>query len=334
MAWYNILTQDTDDTASGTNINSLMENIRVLGGNGTSAPSSDIEALLTLIQAVNTDIHSVTADYTVLDADGYRQINVDSRTGNVVVTLPTAADNTDRPLRIFVTHSGGKVTADGEGAETINDVLEVVMQGQYNYVDLVCDGTEWWMIDFKITYDTGWIARSDWTNVHVGTPTIDYDNLSGTFTVGELITADSGATGIIQSDTGSAMQVKMVTGDGEFVNDEEIVGGTSGATADVDMTASTKNTDDNLFHDFATNSSDINVRYLISTDGTENNSFEPILMQSANTELTGVSFFQVDTDNIEIQTGSGGIRYIDSNGAPYLLDNEDYFFKAIAERIR
>lgn len=47
MAWYNLPTRTVNDPVSPADPNTLMENIRVLGGNGTSAPSSDIETLAT-----------------------------------------------------------------------------------------------------------------------------------------------------------------------------------------------------------------------------------------------------------------------------------------------
>jgi len=61
---------------------------------------------------------------------------------------------------------------------------------------------------------------------------LDYDNLSGVFVVGELVLAGtSGSQGRIVSDNGSTLALEKCIG--RFNDDEEITGGTSGATADV-----------------------------------------------------------------------------------------------------
>ena len=44
-AWDNLATKNTGETVAAADVNTLMENIRVLGGNGTSAPSTDIESI-------------------------------------------------------------------------------------------------------------------------------------------------------------------------------------------------------------------------------------------------------------------------------------------------
>lgn len=49
MAWSNLTTKNTGDTIAAADVNTLMENARVLGGNGTSAPSTDIETLNTTV---------------------------------------------------------------------------------------------------------------------------------------------------------------------------------------------------------------------------------------------------------------------------------------------
>lgn len=60
----------------------------------------------------------------------------------------------------------------------------------------------------------------------------DYDNLSGVFLANEeIIGGTSGAKGFIIIDTGSNLKIKGTTG--TFVNDEQITGQDSGATADV-----------------------------------------------------------------------------------------------------
>ena len=62
---------------------------------------------------------------------------------------------------------------------------------------------------------------------------LDYDNLSGTFRVGEVITgATNSYTAWVKKVTSSALWIAGKSG--QYVDDEEVEGGTSEATADVD----------------------------------------------------------------------------------------------------
>jgi hypothetical protein len=83
-------------------------------------------------------------NYTVLDTDGYDSILVTTGSVDRTITLPTAADNTSRVIKTIKADAGtGKVIVDGEGSETINGTATFVLVSQYNYVELLCTGTEW-----------------------------------------------------------------------------------------------------------------------------------------------------------------------------------------------
>lgn len=87
-----------------------------------------------------------SADYTVLDTDGIRSINMTTGGTDRTVTLPTAADNNGRFLTVTKVDSGvGTCLIDGEGAETINDVASILLIDQWDSVTLHCDGTEWFI---------------------------------------------------------------------------------------------------------------------------------------------------------------------------------------------
>lgn len=91
-----------------------------------------------------TDINAVSDSYTVLDTDGYGTILVTTGSTNRTITLPTAADNTDRQLTIKKVDSGsGIVMVDGEGAETIDGAAGFNVNMQNSFVKLVCDGSAW-----------------------------------------------------------------------------------------------------------------------------------------------------------------------------------------------
>jgi hypothetical protein len=94
---------------------------------------------------MQTDINAVnSAGYTVLDSDGYAAIHVQTGASNRTVTLPTAADNTDRVITIKKTDSAaGKIIVDGENAETIDGDATVDLLAQYDSITLRCNGTGW-----------------------------------------------------------------------------------------------------------------------------------------------------------------------------------------------
>ena len=92
-------------------------------------------------------VSTKSADYTVTDTDNIGTILVDDTSSNRTITLPTAADNTDRKLLVINTSSdGGTVTVDGEGAETIDGQTTVVIYNQYDGVYLQCDGSSWYSV--------------------------------------------------------------------------------------------------------------------------------------------------------------------------------------------
>lgn len=122
-------------TADGTSNQVLTTN-----GSGTLTWSTVAAGIGT-----NFDVYTVlSANYTVLDNDGYRHIQVSTGASNRTITLPTAADNGDRMITIVKTDSGvGTVIVDGEGAETIDGATTITISAQYASVTLVCNGTAW-----------------------------------------------------------------------------------------------------------------------------------------------------------------------------------------------
>jgi hypothetical protein len=85
-----------------------------------------------------------SADYTVLDDDGYYLILVTTSSTNRTITLPTAADNSGRRLVIKKVDTGtGSVTVDGESSETIDGLTSVQVAFKNDVIDIYCDGTEW-----------------------------------------------------------------------------------------------------------------------------------------------------------------------------------------------
>ena len=100
---------------------------------------------------MQTDINAVSGDYTVTDTDGYRHIHVTTSTTDRTITLPTAADNTDRMLSVLkVDSDSGTVTIDGEGAETINGASNFILTSINDKATIVCDGSGWYVVSSEL----------------------------------------------------------------------------------------------------------------------------------------------------------------------------------------
>ena len=107
-----------------------------------------------------------STDYIVLDDDGYTVINVTTGAVDRTITLPTAAANVGRVLKVRKVDDGaGYVINDGEGAETINDTTLWYLFNQYDYVVVECDGTEWFVIGgtepgLEYQHDADWAQET------------------------------------------------------------------------------------------------------------------------------------------------------------------------------
>lgn len=325
----------------------LWANDQVMGGNGTTAPTGDLtnhETRILAVEAITVGtIVAKTGNYTILDNDGYGTILCDPRTGAFTVTLPTAAANTNRILRFIVSYAGGAVTIDGEGAETIqagpNSMASIVLQSQGDKLMVVCNGTGWYVLDLCTTLDTGWMNRTDVSNVHIGNSTVTYDNLTGAFTVGEKVieytdagrTTPSGVYGWILSDSGTGLVLKNVAGIGVFTNNLYLKGETSAATADVD--GNTKNQDSDVTHNFGVSITDTitELWYYAGTTGTNATAkiVHDVYLDSGVNR--GYHQWGIDANSIRLQVGSNGLTGLIDDGTYVNLDTLDYAYKVISK---
>lgn len=91
------------------------------------------------IKRIHGFLSEKTAAYTATSSDN--TILVD---GDVKITLPAVADSTN--FGYIIKNVGtGAVTIDANLSETIDGETEIVLSLQYQFVSIVCDGTEWFI---------------------------------------------------------------------------------------------------------------------------------------------------------------------------------------------
>ena len=88
----------------------------------------------------------------------------------------------------------------------------------------------------------------------------------------------------------------------------------------------------NVEHNLNANLSNLIIKVLISTNGTDNNSFELVdasfsFAGVGSNEYWGIIIYQVDSNTIKVQTGKEGIIYLDDAGSFVVLDTESYYYK-------
>lgn len=107
--------------------------------------ASAVIALLdaTVASAGFTVVTSTT--YTVTATDRYLLVDDDAAGAAVTITLPTTTSTLGRRLTIKKIGTTAAVTVDGNGSETIDEELTVDILFQYDAMQIVSDGTEWWI---------------------------------------------------------------------------------------------------------------------------------------------------------------------------------------------
>jgi hypothetical protein len=86
---------------------------------------------------------SATTNTTLTETDGINVKLINATSGAVTVTLPTAVSNAASFIIKKTDSSTNKVTIDGYSTETIDGGSTYVLNDQYNYVEIVSNGTNW-----------------------------------------------------------------------------------------------------------------------------------------------------------------------------------------------
>jgi len=152
--WTSIPDRTTSDNYSNTDANAWSQAVRILGGNGTSQPSSDIESIWSLVSSLNTNIKYLTSaddPFTITDSDGYGTYICDSSGGDINITLPTLADNQKRAIEIIHSVGGNVVNVDGEGAESIDGLSDIDLPKQADRIKILGSTSLWAIQEERIS---------------------------------------------------------------------------------------------------------------------------------------------------------------------------------------
>lgn len=116
-----------------------------------------------------------TGDYTATAAD--HVILVTTAASTITITLPTAVGITGKPYKVKKVDSGaGTVVIDGNASETIDGATTLTLTNQYDFADLVSNGTNWQVVSksaVSLDWDTVWTdaVHDHSTNAEGGTLT-------------------------------------------------------------------------------------------------------------------------------------------------------------------
>ena len=146
---------------------------------------------------------SVSSADSLVAADDHKII---SCTNSFTFTLLAAA-TAGTAFRVMIYNAGtGTITIDGDGSETINGATTVLLQKQYDSVELWCGGSNWLILtDSRTSYETAIneakgadIASASTTDI--GAATGNYVDVTGTTTITAFGTVQAGTEREVQFD--------------------------------------------------------------------------------------------------------------------------------------
>ena len=169
---------------------------RISGTNGGFVVKSGVAVL------TNTN-------YTITDTDGYGTILVSTGAAQRTIALPAVATNAGRKLTIKKTDNGaGTILIDTPSTETIDGVATATLSTQYEKINLVCDGANWFKVGFGIVVpgtSSGLVSAS-------GLPGVTTNSVAPTGYVGEYIESKSSSASIGTS-VANITSISLTAGD-------------------------------------------------------------------------------------------------------------------------
>lgn len=95
---------------------------------------------------------AIDSSQTLVSSSGFINILADATAAAITLTLPSALGNNAAYAIKKIDSSSNFVTIDPDSTETIDGASTIVLKDQYNYVQIVSDGTNWVVINEFINY--------------------------------------------------------------------------------------------------------------------------------------------------------------------------------------
>jgi len=156
---------------------------------------------------------------------------------------------------------------------------------------------------------------TDWESFPIQFENIEISNnlnVTGDLDVGGIITGE-----ILNFDSGWLLNEMAGAGVADWTN--------------VHLGTDPTDPTDNLAHNLGAPLSELLIKVLFSTDGTDNNSFEIQLNAMDNAAAAGrcygISVYQIDNNNIKIQTGVDGIVNVADDGTREFITTQNWYYK-------
>jgi hypothetical protein len=131
----------------------------ILNAAGTGAPNAS-SGLKVNGAFIGGTTSAKSADYTITDTDGFALIAMTTSSTNRTVTLPAAANNTNRVLTVKKVDSGtGYLILARAGSDTIDGQTSKRAVEQYDFIAVQSDGTNWHVLNIGGS-QFGWLRLS------------------------------------------------------------------------------------------------------------------------------------------------------------------------------
>lgn len=135
----------TNTTASAIAVTRTTPNAGQSGVMETFSGFTYVSGVMT-VPSINLTAGLVTAPSTITTTTTLSTQYVILASGTITLNLPDASSNNGRQY-IIKNIGTGTITVDGNASETIDGSLTASLSVQYEYLALVCNGTEWFIIN-------------------------------------------------------------------------------------------------------------------------------------------------------------------------------------------
>lgn len=157
-------------------------------------------------------VNNTSSDYTILNNDGYDIIITSGLSADTTITLPKAAENKGRIIKVINTDGTYDADVTPNGSENINGYNNAwIINVQYDWVELASNGTGWDVISInygtKVEYTstTQTLVTASTNNRWYGVSGFQIDLTEGKWDIDYHITASTS-----NSSSGSYMSIYIM----------------------------------------------------------------------------------------------------------------------------